>query len=63
MHKKIIFIMLLVILSTGCTRIEKDSIDYNSMIINCLTKTKTTNEVARGYKFYIPKGVKLVKNM
>ena len=33
MHKKIIFIMLLVILSTGCTRIEKEDNNYNDSII------------------------------
>ncbi|MBQ6495397.1 MAG: hypothetical protein IJI49_05285 [Bacilli bacterium] len=62
MHKKIIFIMLLVILSTGCTRIEKEDNNYNDIIIECLSKKIITNEVARGYKFYIPKGVKLIKN-
>ncbi len=62
MHKKIIFIMLLVILSTGCARVEKDDNNYNDMIVNCLTTKTITNEVARGYKFYIPKGVKLIKN-
>ena len=62
MHKKIVLVMLLVILSTGCTRIEKDDNNYNDMIVNCLTTKKITNEVAQGYKFYIPKGVKLIKN-
>ena len=62
MHKKIILIVLLVILTTGCAKIEKEDNDYNKLIVNCLTKDKITNEVAQGYKFYIPKGVKLIKN-
>ena len=62
MHKKLIFIILLVILSTGCTKIEKTDNDYNKLIVNCLSKKEITNEVAQGYKFYIPKGVKLIKN-
>ena len=41
---------------------RKDDKDYNSIIISCLTRKIITNEVARGYKFYIPKGVKLIKN-
>ena len=62
MHKKFVIIMLLVILSTGCARIEKQDNNYNDMIVNCLSKKIITNEVARGYKFYIPRGVKLIKN-
>ena len=62
MHKKVLFIMLLVILSTGCARIEKEDNNYNDLIVNCLTKKAITNDVARGYKFFTPKGVKLIKN-
>ena len=62
MHKKLMFILLLIILTTGCARIEKEDTNYNDMIVNCLTQKKITNEVAQGYKYCIPKGVKLIKN-
>ena len=60
-NKKLIIILVILLTITGCTKIEKEDKDYNKLIVNCLTKKNITNNVAFGYKFYVPKGVKLLK--
>ena len=63
MHKKKLIILLVILfMITGCTKIERQDKDYNKIVISCLTKKNNTNNVALGYKFYVPKGVKLIKN-
>lgn len=60
MHKKIILIICLLLLS-GCKQITNSS-DYIGKVYNCLKKEKITNEVSLGYKYYLPKGVKKIKD-
>lgn len=61
MHKKIILIICLLLLS-GCKQIT-DNNNYIEKINNCLNNnTKITNEVATGYKYYVPKGIRQLKN-
>ena len=55
MHKKIILFCSIFLL-IGCSRIDETT-DYISLVNNCLTQKKITNNVAIGYKYYIPKGV------
>ena len=63
MRKKILFFSILVLLLCGCTRIDTDKTNnYSSLVVNCLSKKAYTNDVTLGYKFYLPKGVKLKKN-
>lgn len=57
-----LLIIVLVMLLTGCTKIDESSNDYNQLIVGCLSKKTITNNVALGYKYYVPKGVKLIKN-
>ena len=57
-----LLIIVLVMLLTGCTKIDESSNDYNQLIVGCLSKKTITNNVALGYKFYVPRGVKLIKN-
>lgn len=55
---KKILIVLLVLLTTGCTivRIDTKSIDNTISVI--LSKDNTLyNQVGRGYKYYVPRGV------
>lgn len=61
MRKKLLIIVL-VILLTGCAKVDKSNNDYNELIVGCLSKKTITNNVALGYKYYVPKGVKLIKN-
>ena len=60
MHKKVILIVCLLLLS-GCKQIT-DNNDYISKVYECLKEEKITNEVSLGYKYYIPKGVKKIKD-
>lgn len=60
--KKVIILICLMLLLTGCVKVENNESDYKKLIDNCLSDKITTNEVALGYKFYIPRGVKLLKN-
>lgn len=60
--KKMIILVCLIMLLTGCVRIESDTKDYKQLIDNCLNDKTITNNVAKGYKFYVPRGVKLIKN-
>lgn len=60
MHKKIILIFCLLLLS-GCKQVN-DNNNYIDKVYNCLKKEKITNGVALGYKYYVPKGVKKIKD-
>jgi hypothetical protein len=63
MQKKILLISICIFVLTGCVRIDKDSNqDYADLVVNCLKNNAYTNDVALGYKYYLPKGVKLLKN-
>ena len=61
MHKKIILIFCLLLLS-GCKQVTDNS-NYVEKVYNCLKKEKITNEVALGYKYYLPKGIKKIKDL
>ncbi len=61
MWKKILLV-LIVLLLTGCVKIDSDNNDYISVINGSLSKNKISNNVGIGYKFYVPRGVKLIKN-
>ena len=58
---KKLFIVFLLFLLLGCKKIDINE-DYASNVKNCLNDTKITNNVALGYRYYIPKGVKKVKD-
>ena len=54
--RKIFILLLLMILCTGCIRINKD--DNKDLIIEEIINNKTTpNTMAMGYKYYLPLGV------
>lgn len=60
MKKKLLFI-LIVILLTGCTKIDQNSNDYVNIVNNILSMNNdNVNTVSLGYKFYTPIGVNLV---
>lgn len=61
MKKKILIIFLLFLLS-GCKKIEKNNDNYIELVTNCLNDKGITNNVSLGYKYYVPKGVKKVKD-
>lgn len=62
MQKKILLVSILILILSGCMKIDKNSQNYISIINNCLNTKTISNDVALGYKYYLPKGVKLIKN-
>lgn len=62
MKKKILLVLFLMLL-TGCVRTDINNGDYKELVSQVINnKTKGTNEVANGYRFYVPKGVRLIEN-
>lgn len=58
---KKILIVLLVILSSGCTIVRIDTNSTDNIINVVLSKeNKLYNQIGRGYKYYIPKGVSYI---
>jgi len=54
--KKILLMICIFILTTGCVNIKKE--DYKNIINNTITKNynnKIYNRVGKGYKYYLPK--------
>ena len=59
MKKKIISIFIIILLTTGCTTIESNS--YDEILTNTTnTLVNTTNINRVGYKYYLPKGMRLL---
>jgi len=61
--KKIIFLLSLVLLFTGCNIERLDNKEIEDIISLALTKNNNLSNVnAKGYKYYIPRGMKIVNN-
>ena len=57
--KRIIFCILLVLVTSGCTTIQKSS--YEDLIKRATeSKYKLCNHILRGYKYYLPVGLRSV---
>lgn len=61
MYKKIMIAILCLALLSGCKQISSDD-DYVSLVYNCFSTDAMTNNVSLGYKYYIPKGVRQLKD-
>ena len=60
--KNIILIISLLFLQLGCKKVEVNNENYIELVNNCLVEYKITNNVSLGYKYYVPKGVKKIKD-
>lgn len=60
MRKRLVLIFCLLLLS-GCKKINEDN-NYIERVYNCLNDSYMANEVALGYKYYVPRGVRKLKN-
>ncbi len=59
MKKKIISIFIIILLTTGCTTIESNS--YDEILTNTTNNLVNTTNINRvGYKYYLPKGMRLL---
>ena len=61
MRKRIIFVIVCLLLLSGCSQVI-DNNDYVLRVYSCLNSNNMTNNVALGYKYYLPKGVKKLKD-
>jgi len=56
--KKLILVLVLIILTTGCSVVRIDTSDIDNIVNVILTKdNKLYNQVGQGYKYYLPGGV------
>ena len=62
MQKKVIILVMALILFTGCTKIDDNDPKHENYVIGCLDSKKHTNNVALGYKYYLPRGVKKIED-
>ena len=59
--KKILIVLCVLLLTTGCTIVRIDTNSTDNIIDVVLSKeNKLYNQVGRGYKYYIPKGVSYI---
>lgn len=58
MQKRIALVCMLFLL-IGCKKVE-DNDHYIELVNNCLNDKHMTNNVARGYQYYVPRGVKKI---
>ena len=61
MKNKILIISLLFLL-LGCKKVEVNNENYIELVNNCLSDYKIANNVSLGYKYYVPRGVKKIKD-
>lgn len=62
MQKKFIVLIMALILFTGCDKIDGNDSHHVDYVVSCLGNKSYVNSVAVGYKYYLPKGVKLVND-
>lgn len=62
MQKKILFLLLILILLTGCVKIDNKNTNYADYVVSCLGNKSYVNNVAMGYKYYLPRGIKKVND-
>ena len=60
MKKKIGCVLLLLFMCSGCTVIQSSS--YEEILQEAVNKTVTTNVSRVGYKYYLPKGMRLLEH-
>ncbi len=60
--KKVLILLLMIFVLTGCNIKELDSDNFDIVIESILKDGSLTNTIGRGYKYYIPAGVKLVES-
>ena len=60
MKKKLVLIFLILLMTTGCVRLETTDnyIDLVNIVLN--DNNKVVNKASTGYKYYLPMGVRLV---
>lgn len=61
--KKILLPLFVILLLTGCTKIDKETKEYKDIVNNILINNNhNVNKASMGYKYYMPIGVSLTYN-
>ncbi len=61
--KKIAIVILIILLTTGCSLVRIDTNSIDNILNVILTKNnKLYNQIGKGYKYYLPSGVSYVKS-
>ncbi len=61
--KKFLILLLLLVVLSGCTRIDNEK-EYKNIANNIInSSTSLVNVATSGYKYYLPKGVSLIYNV
>lgn len=60
--KRVFVFVLLLVLVTGCTRIDNED-NYKKIVNNITFNKNILNVATTGYKFYLPKGVSVDKDL
>lgn len=58
-RKRILFLLILLLGLTGCTRLDND---YNKVVDTIIKETPKTNTVSTNYELYIPTGIKQIED-
>lgn len=59
--KKVIYVLLLVLLLSGCTAVRINTESLDNMVDVILSKSnKLYNRIGKGYKYYVPRGVSYI---
>ena len=59
--KKILLPLFIILLLTGCTKLDNNSKEYKDIVNNILINdNQNVNEASIGYKYYKPIGVDLI---
>ena len=59
--KKILIVLLLTLVVTGCTVVRIDTSNIDNIVSVVLSKNNTLyNRVGKGYKYYVPRGVSYI---
>lgn len=62
MQKKVFILVMSLILFVGCTKIDDNDLKHASYVVDCLGTKRYANNVALGYRYYLPKGVKIIED-
>ena len=63
MKKFTIILLIMILLTSGCSVVRINTKDIDSILNAVLTKSnKLYNQVGQGYKYYIPRGVSYIES-
>ena len=63
MKKRILFLLSILLVLTGCTRIDTYGNNYSGLVNDVLSyNNKYVNNTSIGYKYYLPREIKVIVN-